>query len=58
MWILLMVAVHINNPNDIPAKIEIKFNSKEECQKALDNMSYWLKFDMFTIKGSCDEVRR
>jgi hypothetical protein len=57
MWILLIIAVHINNPNDIPGKIQIVFNSEKECQTALNSMSYWLKFDSFTVKGECYESK-
>jgi|GEM_PF-1167208 len=47
------MAVHVKNPNDIPGRVEIKFNSEQECMSALNNMTYWLKFESFKVIGQC-----
>ena len=53
MWILILLAVHINNPNDIPARVEMRFNSEEQCLQALSGMTYWVKFESFKVVGQC-----
>jgi hypothetical protein len=53
MWILLLIAVHINNPNDIPAKIHIPFENQAACEYAKTNMKYWIKFENFKVVGEC-----
>lgn len=58
MWTLLILCISINNPNDIPGKISFKFESQKECVAALNTMSFWLKFDSFTLKGECHEGQK
>jgi hypothetical protein len=53
MWILLLIAVHINDPNDIPARIQIPFETFAECEQAKDNFTYWIKFDQFKVIAQC-----
>jgi hypothetical protein len=55
MWILLILCVNLNNPNDVPGKVLIPFDTKEKCEAAVNNSSFWIKFDSFTIKGECVE---
>lgn len=54
-WFLILLAVNINNPNDIPGKLSIELQSKEECVRLSNNMQYWLKFDSFKIIAQCQE---
>ena len=49
------MAVHINNPNDVPGKIELAFQNQQLCQQALDTVKWWLKFDSFKIVGRCEK---
>jgi hypothetical protein len=53
MWVLILLAVHTNNPNDVPGKVEIKFSNEQQCLQALENMTYWLKFQSFKVTGQC-----
>lgn len=55
MWILILIAVHVNNPNDIPGKIEILFSSQQSCEYALSTMKWQLKFDSFKVIGKCQK---
>jgi hypothetical protein len=50
---MILIAVHINNPNDIPGRVELKFDSEQQCQQTLETMSYWLKFNYFKVIGQC-----
>lgn len=53
MWILLILAINVNNPNDIPGRVQITFKTQEECREAADNMSSWLKFKDFRVTAQC-----
>jgi hypothetical protein len=54
MWLLLLVAVNVNNANDIPARASIEFESRESCITALHSMKSWCKFESFKVKGTCE----
>jgi hypothetical protein len=53
MWLLLLIAVHSTNPNDIPGKLSLEFETKESCEHSLSTLKYWLKFDSFKVEGKC-----
>jgi hypothetical protein len=50
---MIIIAVHINNPSDIPGRVWIEFASQKECQQALSSMTSWLKFSSFKVVGEC-----
>ena len=53
MWVLIILAVHVNNPADNPGRVTIKFETEQQCQKARSSMEYWLKFDSFKVISEC-----
>jgi hypothetical protein len=53
MWILLILAVHIHNTEDIPGRVSLKFDTEQQCLKAKETMSYKLKFDNFKVISEC-----
>jgi len=53
MWLLLLIAVHSTNPNDIPGRVSLEFESREACEHSLSTLKYWLKFDKFKVEGKC-----
>lgn len=53
MWVLILLAININNPNDIPGRISIKFDTEHSCLKAKDSVEYKLKFDNFKVTAEC-----
>jgi hypothetical protein len=53
MWILLILAVNINDPKDIPGKVSIEFATQAECEQARANTTSWLKFDTFKVTTQC-----
>ena len=57
MWLLILIAVEMHNPNDIPAKITMQFDTQQQCEKSLQSMSYWMKFENFKIEGKCQKIR-
>ena len=52
-WLLILLAVHKTDPNDIPGRVTLEFESQSACERSLSNMSYWLKFDSFKVEGRC-----
>jgi hypothetical protein len=52
------MAVHVNNPADMPGRVVIKFQTQTECEQALRSVEYWLKFDSFKIQGGCYESKK
>jgi len=53
MWILLILAVNINNPSDVPGRVLIKFDTEQQCLKARSTIEYKLKFDSFKVTSEC-----
>jgi len=56
MWMMILIAVHINNPSDIPGKITLQFQNQQQCEQVLQSMTYWLKFDKFKIEAKCQKI--
>ena len=55
MWILLLIAVHVSDARDIPARVQIPFESLEACESARTNFTYWIKFNNFKVIARCEK---
>lgn len=55
MWLLILIAVHVNNPADIPASLQMTFPTEAECISAKDSLTYWVKFDWFKVTAKCQK---
>ena len=55
MWLMILIAVHINDPQDQPGKVEMQFPDQQTCQQALNTIKWQLKFKNFNWKGN--EIR-
>ena len=53
MWLMILIAVHTNDPRDVPGKITLEFADQVACEQSLKSMSYWLKFESFKVEGKC-----
>ncbi len=53
MWLMILIAVHISDPKDVPGKITLEFQDQNLCEQTLKSMTYWLKFDNFKVEGKC-----
>lgn len=53
MWIMLLIAVHVNNPQDQPGRVELEFADQATCERVLATMTYQLKFSSFRVQGQC-----
>jgi len=61
MWLMILIAVHVTDPKDIPGKITLEFPDQVSCEQSLQSMTYWLKFNNFKIEGRClkkHEIKR
>lgn len=55
MWLLILTAVNINNPADVPGKVTIEFPSQEACVRSLVTVDAWLKFRNFRVEAQCQK---
>ena len=55
MWLMILIAVHIDNPKDQPGKIEMLFRDQQTCEQVLSTMKYELKFKSFKVEGVCQK---
>ena len=53
MWVLIIFAVNISNPADVPARIVLDMPSIHMCEQTLDSMRYTLKYSSYRIEGRC-----
>ena len=53
MWLMILIAVHINDPTDIPARMTIEFPDQQTCEQAKSSLSYSVKFKSFKVEASC-----
>lgn len=53
MWILVILAVHVNDPEDIPGRVLLEFNSQKECESAQSTIQSWIKFKSFKVTSEC-----
>ena len=55
MWLLIILAVNINNPQDVPGRVSIEFASEQACESARVSVKYWFKFEGFRVQTQCQK---
>ena len=55
MWLLIILAVNINNPQDIPGRVSVEFATERACESARESVKYWLKFEGFKVQSLCQK---
>jgi hypothetical protein len=55
MWLMILIAVHINDPTDIPARMTMEFPDQQTCENAKSSLSYSVKFKSFKIEALCQK---
>ena len=55
MWLLVIIAVNINNPADQPGRITIEFDTEQACELARVSVKYWFKFEGFKVQSQCQK---
>lgn len=53
MWLLLILAVNINDPKDIPGRVTLEFATEAQCEQSRSTVTSWLKFDTFKVTTQC-----
>jgi len=53
MWLMILIAVHINDPSDQPARMTLEFPDQQSCEQAKSSLSYTVKFKNFKIDATC-----
>jgi hypothetical protein len=53
MWLLILIAVNMNNSKDQPGRVELTFQDQKTCEQVLSTMRYDLKFKTFKVEGEC-----
>jgi len=53
MWLMILIAVHINDPSDQPARMTMEFPDQHSCEQSKSTLSYWVKFKNFKVEASC-----
>ena len=56
-WLLIVLCINISNPKDVPGKLTLEFETKQQCETSLASMTYWLKFDSFKVTARCEELK-
>ena len=56
MWLLVIMAVNVSNPNDVPGWAKIPFATEAECQQAQSRMTTWVKSKSFQIEAKCQKL--
>lgn len=47
--------MNVNNPNDQPGRVELRFEDQPTCEQVLSTMKYELKFKNFKVEGKCQK---
>jgi len=55
MWLLIIIAVNINNPQDVPATITLDMPSLHMCEEVLDSLKYKMKYTSYKVEGKCQK---
>jgi len=53
MWLMILIAVNINDPSDQPAKMSMEFPDQQSCEQTKSTLSYSVKFKNFKIEAAC-----
>jgi|APCry1669189844_1035258.scaffolds.fasta_scaffold02986_6 hypothetical protein len=55
MWLLVIIAMNINNPADQPGRITIEFDTEQACIRAQHSVKYQFKFEGFKVNAQCQK---
>jgi hypothetical protein len=53
MWLLILLAIHVNDPKDNPGRVTLEFPTQIECERARSTVTSWLKFESFKVISEC-----
>jgi hypothetical protein len=50
---MILIAVHLNDPKDIPGRVTMEFPTQLSCEQSLKSITYKLRFDSFKVEAQC-----
>jgi hypothetical protein len=50
---MILIAVHLNDPKDVPARVMLEFTDQVACETVLKSLTYQVKFESFKVEGKC-----
>jgi hypothetical protein len=53
MWLLIILAVHTQDPKDVPGRVTLEFETQAECIAAQRTIDWQLKFPQFKVVSQC-----
>jgi len=55
MWLLIILAVHTQDPKDVPGRVTLEFPTQAECIAAQRTIDWQLKFPQFKVVSQCQK---
>jgi len=55
MWTLLLVAISLTNPNDIPATLTLTFPDRTSCEQSATTLQYSIKYSGYKVTAQCQK---
>jgi len=55
MWTLIILAVSLNDPMDIPGRVTLNFDTEVACKSAQATIDYKMKFKNYKIISVCQK---
>jgi hypothetical protein len=55
MWTLVLLAVNLFDPTDIPGEIKLNLKTEQECIQTAKTLEYKLKFSGFKVVAECKQ---
>lgn len=53
MWLLVLIAIHVNDVKDTPAWVTLRFDTLQACEQARASLDYDIKFRSFRVDSQC-----
>ena len=50
---MILIAVHLNDPKDVPGRVTIEFPDQASCEQSLKSITWSLKFESFKVDARC-----
>ena len=55
MWTLLLLAVSISNPRDMPATVTLDFPDRTSCEQSAATLTYTIKYNGYKVIAQCQK---
>ena len=55
MWTLLLLAVSISNPHNVPATLTLDFPDRISCEQTAATLTYSIKYSGYKVIAQCQK---